>query len=134
MKEPQTTSEQNVPALGLPAVCLMASALICLAALALGMLFDISIVAASMNHQSNVYQHASTRIAYSALMGMFNIWIIRGGWEMLRLRSYKAARMSAILACIPCVGPCFVMGIPFGIWALFKLNDPSVKKAFTNLD
>ena len=117
----------------MPALYLTVCAVLCLIALAIELYFDISIVMGSLNHRSRVYTSAQTRIAYVFFMGLFNVWIIRGAWEMIRLRSYSAARSSAIISCVPCVGPCFVFGLPFGIWALVRLNDPRVKQAFTQL-
>ena len=120
--------------MALPAICLTVSALLCLVALVFEVLFDLSIVGVSMNKQSNAYLNSQTRICYAVVMGICNVWIIRGAWDMLRLGSYKAARTSAIIACVPCVGPCFVLGMPFGIWALLRLNDSDVKQAFVKLD
>ena len=31
---------------------------------------------------------------------------------------------------IPCCGPCLVLGIPFGIWALVLLNDSRIRPHF----
>lgn len=46
-------------------------------------------------------------------------------------RSYGVAFAGAIISVIPCIGsPCCALGIPFGIWALVVLNDPTVKAAF----
>ena len=37
---------------------------------------------------------------------------------------------AAIVAVIPCVAPCCLLSLPFGIWALVVLGDSSVKAAF----
>jgi hypothetical protein len=50
---------------------------------------------------------------------------------MQSLRSYGFAFAAAILAMIPCLTPCCVLGLPFGIWALVVLNKPEVKSQFT---
>lgn len=39
-------------------------------------------------------------------------------------------RPAAILAMIPCVSPCCLLGLPLGIWALIVLLKPEVKAAF----
>jgi phage FluMu protein Com len=56
--------------------------------------------------------------------------IIVGAMKMKNLESYSFAMAAAIIAMIPCISPCCVLGLPFGIWALVVLNDPTVKAAF----
>src|SRR5688500_14337364 len=43
--------------------------------------------------------------------------IVYGAVQMLGGRRYKLAKASAILAIIPFISCCFVIGIPFGVWA-----------------
>jgi hypothetical protein len=50
--------------------------------------------------------------------------------KMRRLESYAGAMAASILAVIPCLSPCIILGIPFGIWALVVINQPDVKEAF----
>jgi hypothetical protein len=57
--------------------------------------------------------------------------IIYGAIQMLKGKSYKLAKTSAILAIIPFISCCFIIGIPFGIWALMVLNDPEVRAFFS---
>ena len=56
--------------------------------------------------------------------------IIFGCLKMMKLQSYGFAFTTAILAMIPCISPCCLLGIPFGIWGLVVLNDPHVKSSF----
>jgi hypothetical protein len=49
---------------------------------------------------------------------------------MKKLESYSFAMAAAIIAMIPCISPCCLLGLPFGIWALVVLGDGSVKAAF----
>ncbi|MBY0523821.1 MAG: hypothetical protein K2R98_10510 [Gemmataceae bacterium] len=58
------------------------------------------------------------------------VLIIVGASKMKRLESYAFAMVSSILAMIPCISPCCLLGLPFGIWALVVLNDQNVKDAF----
>ncbi len=63
----------------------------------------------------------------------------RGGNEALAsvailnsvLQSYGFAMTASIIAMIPCISPCCLLGLPFGIWALVVLSKPEVKSAFT---
>jgi len=57
----------------------------------------------------------------------FLVW---AGLKMMRLESYALAITGCILALIPCVSPCCLIGLPFGIWGLVVLNDQTVKPAF----
>ena len=60
-----------------------------------------------------------------------SILVLIGAAKMQSLRSFEFAFAAAILAMIPCLTPCCVLGLPFGIWALVVLNKPEVKSQFT---
>jgi len=57
------------------------------------------------------------------------ILVIVGAMKMKALESYGFALASAIIALLPC-GPCCLLGIPFGIWAIVVLSDGQVRAAF----
>ncbi len=59
-----------------------------------------------------------------------SIVVIIGAQKMKNLESYGLAKTAAIIAIIPCISPCCILGIIFGIQALNALNDPQVKVAF----
>lgn len=57
--------------------------------------------------------------------------IVIGASKMMKLESYSFAVAAALLSIIPCLSsPCIILGMPFGLWALIVLMDPSVKAAF----
>jgi hypothetical protein len=56
--------------------------------------------------------------------------VLMGAFRMRALRSYEFAFVAAIMAMIPCVTPCCVIGLPFGIWAVIALKKPGVKEQF----
>jgi len=56
--------------------------------------------------------------------------IIVGGIRMRSLQSYGLAVTGSILAMIPCLSPCCILGLPFGIWSLAVLMSQDVKSAF----
>ena len=60
-------------------------------------------------------------------IGVF-IWI--GAQKMLALQSYGLCMAAAIVAMIPCISPCCLLGLPIGIWAIVILVKPEVKEAF----
>lgn len=56
--------------------------------------------------------------------------IIFGALKMKSLQSYGLAMTASVLAMIPCVSPCCLVGLPIGIWSLIVLMNPDVKAAF----
>ncbi len=56
--------------------------------------------------------------------------VIAGAWSMQSLRRYGLAMTGAIVALVPCLSPCLILGMPFGIWALVVLASSDVKQAF----
>ncbi|MCD9187593.1 MAG: hypothetical protein LUM44_14330 [Pyrinomonadaceae bacterium] len=58
--------------------------------------------------------------------------IIYGGFCMLKGQKPGLAKTAAILAILPVSSCCFLLGIPFGIWALIVLRKPEVKAVFEN--
>ena len=62
------------------------------------------------------------------------ILIAVGAAKLGFLESYRLARLGSLLACIPFVTPFMLIGIPFGIWALWLLADPTVRRAFPDFD
>lgn len=53
---------------------------------------------------------------------LMSLLIYIGAARMQSLRSYEFAFTAAILAMIPCVTPCCLLGLPFGIWAIVALS------------
>jgi hypothetical protein len=53
-----------------------------------------------------------------------------GASKMMKLEMYGLALTASIIAMIPCISPCCLLGLPIGIWALVVLLDPEVKAAF----
>jgi hypothetical protein len=56
--------------------------------------------------------------------------VLWGALSMKSLRNYEFAVVAAILAIVPCLTPCCLIGLPFGIWALVVLRRPGVKALF----
>ncbi len=55
--------------------------------------------------------------------------ILVGALKMKNLESHGYAMAGAITALVPC-NLCWLLGIPFGIWALIVINRPEVREAF----
>jgi hypothetical protein len=64
------------------------------------------------------------------LWPLMNVGIALGAISMIGLKSYRSARQAAIMSAIPVCSPWFLLGIPFGIWAIVVLNRPAVKQRF----
>jgi hypothetical protein len=50
--------------------------------------------------------------------------------KMKKLESYGLAMAGSIIAAIPCISPCCLIGLPIGIWAIVVLMKPEVKNSF----
>lgn len=70
------------------------------------------------------------RIAWGSLMLLADAVIVWGSIRMLSLRNLALCRIACTLSVVPCFGPCFILGIPFGVWGLKSLNDAEVRDAF----
>jgi len=58
-------------------------------------------------------------------------FVLFGALQMMKAKSWVLALIASILAMIPCVSPCCLLGLPFGIWAVVVLVKPEVKQAFS---
>jgi hypothetical protein len=68
----------------------------------------------------------------SNLLGLgLSVLILIGALKMRSLRSYEFSMTAAIVAMLPCVTSCCLIGLPFGIWALVVMSRPEVKSQFT---
>jgi hypothetical protein len=61
---------------------------------------------------------------------VLSIVVILGALKMKNLEHYGLAMAAAVIAMIPMISPCCLLGLPFGIWAIVVLCEPPVKAAF----
>jgi hypothetical protein len=119
-----------------PAIALLVASILSLALLLPSLGFSLwqlrSGTIEELPQPGGISMHAQVmvRIAWNVLMEIVNVVILVGAVRMMGLRSYGLAKLACTLALIPCLGPCFVVGIPFGIWGRVVLNDPAVRAAF----
>jgi hypothetical protein len=67
----------------------------------------------------------------SAIVGVgVGVLILIGALKMKKLENYGLAMVASIVAMIPCLSPCCLIGLPIGIWAVVILSKPEVKAAF----
>jgi hypothetical protein len=133
--------DQNPPAqtrLRGPAIALIVVSAFALVLGSLALLFDVYLLASGTaerleaNNAGPVSEHTQiiVRSIWGALLIVASAFVLYGAMQMLSLKNYKTARMAAVVAMIPMVGPCCFIGIPFGIWAFVALGDPNVRSAF----
>lgn len=119
-----------------PAIALIVASAISLLFLLLSLAFSawlvFSGVADEMRQPPGMSKESQVviRMIWNVMMQVTHVLILLGAIRMRRLKSPTLSRMSCILAVIPCLGPCFLLGIPFGIWGLVVMNDPEVRRAF----
>lgn len=69
-------------------------------------------------------------IVQDIIGGVVGVIVLLGAARMQKLQNYQFALTASIVAMLPCISPCCVFGLPFGIWALVVLNKPEVKSQF----
>jgi hypothetical protein len=119
-----------------PAIALMATAGIGIALQVIGMLFRF--LGLSLLGPRLAGDRAAAFAMLSGGLGIvlgvvgivIGIVILIGAAKMRALESYGFAMTITILAMIPCISPCCLLGLPIGIWSLVVLLDPNVKSAF----
>lgn len=78
------------------------------------------------------------------------LWLVQGVWgaawcltglglagfvlwaalRMRRLESYPLAFTACAISLVPCLSPCCILGVPFGIWGLIVMHDGGVRPHF----
>jgi len=121
------------PATGLIVIGSIALALQVLGLLAIGVSLFLDPEAIAARGGEDLVEILSTGIGgvIAQLVGCaLSLLVILGAIRMKRLESHGFATASAVIAMIPCISPCCVLGFPFGLWALIVLQDGHVRTAF----
>jgi hypothetical protein len=121
-----------------PAIALIVVSIIALVCGILGLLVDFALIttgaAAMIEEQQRNPIPKNTQIAVRSIWGILllcaSTFVLYGAIQMKNQKKYGTARAAAIVAMIPLVGPCCLLGIPFGIWAFVTLEKPEVKDSF----
>lgn len=69
-------------------------------------------------------------VAFSIIGVLGGIFVLFGGIKMRKLESYGLCMAASIVAMIPCVSTCCLIGLPIGIWSLVILSKAEVKNIF----
>jgi hypothetical protein len=84
-----------------------------------------------MPNQAWANMFAGTLGAMLSVIGLLVSGLIFfGGLKMRKLENYGLAMTASIVAMIPCISPCCLVGLPIGIWAVVVLSKPEVKGGF----
>jgi hypothetical protein len=70
-------------------------------------------------------------IVQDVIGAVVGVVVFIGASRMQSLQNHQFAFTASILAMLPCISPCCLLGLPFGIWALVTLNKPEVKAQFS---
>jgi hypothetical protein len=121
------------PAIGLLAVSILSAGL-----LLLTLPFDLYLLTAGaaegrvggLEVDSAKAGQIVVRMIWGVAILAASAYCIYGAWQMKSLKNFAQARTAAVVAVIPCLGPCCLLGIPFGAWALAVLARPEVQSQF----
>jgi hypothetical protein len=126
---PAAADQVNGPAIGLMIVAIIGF-LWQIANLVWRMFFS-AVTAAQSNQPELVTMLSGTLGLVGSILGILSsILVLFGALKMKKLESHGLAMAVSIIAMIPCVSPCCLIGIPIGIWSLVMLSKPEVKSAF----
>lgn len=114
-----------------PATALIVVSLIAIFCGVLAIAFDVILIVMGM---LEVFDTASSEIFIRTVWGVglliASSFVLYGGIQMKAMKKYGIAKAAAVVAMIPLLGPCCLLGIPFGIWAIVALSKPGVREAF----
>lgn len=97
-------------------------------------ILGVGLGAAAAQHDSEATMNmisGGVGIVFGIVGIIVGVVILIGAMKMRNLKSHGFAMTAAILAMLPCISPCCLLGLPFGIWALVVLLKPEVKAAFS---
>jgi len=126
---PGVTDQVNGPAIGLIIVAVLG---FLAQAVSLVLRLGTSALAASQSSQPEwVTMFSGTFAIIAGFVGILtSVLILFGALKMKKLESYGLAMAASIIAMIPCLSPCCLIGLPIGIWSVVVLSKPEVKSAF----
>jgi hypothetical protein len=116
-----------------PAICLIVLCSLWLLITVAALIFNIVLLVAGPMGLQDPDEPRAQRVAGiigAVLYMVANGCTLYGSVRMLQLRNYAMAMTAGVLSVLPCCSACWVLGIPFGIWALVVLNRPDVRQAF----
>lgn len=126
-----------------PAIALLVTAILgilvsllrlCLNLLGLGMAGLSNLPNADQNPEvEHMIMMMSGAVGIAIFVLAMVLWgvVLWGSLKMKKLENYGLCIAASIIAMVPCLCPCCLLGLPFGIWALVVLSRADVKEQFT---
>lgn len=132
------TRESALQQVGGPAIGLLVTAILGLMGAVAGLamnILGIGFSAAGMggNPEAERLVHlfgGTLGILRNIIAILVGVFLLYAGLKMRKLENYSAGMIASIIAMVPCISPCCLIGLPVGIWALVVLNRPEVKVHF----
>jgi len=123
-----------------PAIALIVVSTIALIIGVLGLIADVALIVTgavdkleAMNGgPMSAYTKITIRIIWGILLLIASSYVLYGAIKMAKCKDYQTAKNAAIVAMIPLLGPCCLLGIPFGVWAFVVLGKPGVRESFSS--
>jgi hypothetical protein len=69
-------------------------------------------------------------LIYVLIIIAYNVFLVLGASAILFRRGYTIAFLSCCFALMPVLGPCWLLGIPIGIWGILTLRRKDVRDSF----
>lgn len=89
-----------------------------------------TMMAHSAEEQFAHWMRGGVAITSSAVGLLAAGFLIYASLEMRKLSQWGLAVAASVVAMLPCVSPCCLIGLPVGIWCLVVLTKPEIKTAF----
>jgi hypothetical protein len=120
----------NGPAIGLIVLAIV-GAILQIASMVFNIAGASLLAGSQMPKEAWANMFSGTMAVVSSIIGILvSGLILFGALKMKKLENHGLAMTVSIIAMIPCLSPCCVIGLPIGIWALVVLSKPEVKSAF----
>jgi len=117
-----------------PAIALIVTGALGIVGQVLGLIVNLVQLGGGMGgagrQQMPVLFSGGLGVGMASINLVVGIVVVMGAVKMKNLESYAFAMAAAVMAMVPCLSPCCLLGLPFGIWALVVLSDAGVKAAF----
>jgi hypothetical protein len=124
-----------------PAIGLKVTAIVGLVLVGLGLVYNVLVLSGVQIGMQQINDPQMQKlfntlggglgIVQDIIGGIVGVIVLIGAAKMQKLQSYQFALTASIVAMVPCISPCCIFGLPFGIWALVVLNKPEVKSQFS---
>lgn len=114
-----------------PAIMLMVASVVWAVPLCFALFIDsVYLLVAIAEPTVKIELFMAARVMCLGLITIINLIVFWGAAKMLVLKNYRASHLAAVLAIVPLCGPLVFLGVPLGIWAIFVLDRPHIRRSF----